>query len=112
MARTPFCSQVLFPVSLSSYVIQFLCHSERSEESRILHFRGQGEVRSKITDEGSERSGVRIDSPVAGMPGIGPKLAMALEARGIASAGDLVFHLPVRYQDWRGRSTAKDLRAG
>src|ERR1700721_2228539 len=31
MARTPFCSKVLF-----SSVIQSLCHSERSEESRIF----------------------------------------------------------------------------
>ncbi|MGC2302502.1 ATP-dependent DNA helicase RecG [Candidatus Binatus sp.] len=46
------------------------------------------------------------------MPGIGPKRAMALEARGIATVGDLIFHLPVRYQDWRERSSAKDLRAG
>ena len=46
------------------------------------------------------------------MAGIGPKRAMALEARGIVTAGDLIFHLPVRYQDWRERSTAKDLRAG
>ncbi len=46
------------------------------------------------------------------MPGIGPKRAMALEARGIVTAGDLIFHLPVRYQDWRERSSAEDLRAG
>jgi ATP-dependent DNA helicase RecG len=46
------------------------------------------------------------------MPGIGPKRAAALEARGIVTAGDLVFHLPVRYQDWRERSSPKDLRAG
>jgi ATP-dependent DNA helicase RecG len=46
------------------------------------------------------------------MPGIGPKRAMALEARGIVTAGDIIFHLPVRYQDWRERSSAKDLRAG
>jgi ATP-dependent DNA helicase RecG len=46
------------------------------------------------------------------MPGIGAKRATALEARGIATAGDLIFHLPVRYQDWRERSSAKDLRAG
>jgi ATP-dependent DNA helicase RecG len=46
------------------------------------------------------------------MPGIGPKRAMALEARGIATVGDLIFHLPVRYQDWRERSSAKDLRVG
>jgi ATP-dependent DNA helicase RecG len=46
------------------------------------------------------------------MPGIGPKRAMALEARRIATVSDLISHLPVRYQDWRERSSAKDLRAG
>ncbi len=46
------------------------------------------------------------------MAGIGPKRAAALEARGIATAGDLIFHLPARYQDWRERSSAKDLRVG
>ena len=60
----------------------------------------------------SERSGLRIDSPVASMPGIGPKRAAALEARGIVTTGDLIFHLPTRYQDWRERSSAKDLRVG
>jgi ATP-dependent DNA helicase RecG len=66
----------------------------------------------KITGEGSESSGLQIDTAVASMPGIGPKRAMALEARGIATAGDLVFHLPVRYQDWRERSSQNHLRAG
>ena len=46
------------------------------------------------------------------MPGIGPKRAAALGAREIVTAGDLIFHLPVRYQDWRERSSAKDLRPG
>ena len=46
------------------------------------------------------------------MAGIGPKRAAALEARGIVTAGDLIFHLPARYQDWRERSPAGDLRAG
>jgi len=46
------------------------------------------------------------------MAGIGPKRAAALEARAILTAGDLIFHLPVRYQDWRERSSAKDLRPG
>ncbi|HEY6299125.1 MAG TPA: ATP-dependent DNA helicase RecG, partial [Candidatus Binatus sp.] len=53
-----------------------------------------------------------IDSPIASMPGIGPKRAAALEARGIVTAEDIIFHLPVRYQDWRVRSSAKDLRVG
>ncbi|HXM88205.1 MAG TPA: ATP-dependent DNA helicase RecG, partial [Candidatus Acidoferrum sp.] len=46
------------------------------------------------------------------MAGIGPKRAAALGARGIVTAEDLIFHLPVRYQDWRERSSAKDLRPG
>jgi ATP-dependent DNA helicase RecG len=54
----------------------------------------------------------RIDTAVGSMPGIGPKRAKALEARGIVTAGDLIFHLPAHYQDWRTRSSAKDLRAG
>src|SRR5208282_1509980 len=55
---------------------------------------------------------LRMDSPVAAMPGIGPKRAAALEARGIATAGDLIFHLPARYQDWRERTPGEDLRVG
>src|SRR5258705_6222538 len=55
---------------------------------------------------------LHISTPVATLPGIGPKRAAALEARGIVSAGDLIFHLPARYQDWRKRTLAKDLRAG
>ncbi|MFZ0247579.1 MAG: hypothetical protein WAL68_18025, partial [Candidatus Binatus sp.] len=70
----------------------------------------------EITGEGSEadaRGGaLGIESPVAAMAGIGPKRAAALEARGIATAGDLIFHLPARYQDWRERTPAEDLRAG
>ncbi len=46
------------------------------------------------------------------MAGIGPKRAAALEARGIVTAGEVVFHLPARYQDWRERTSLEDLRAG
>ncbi len=46
------------------------------------------------------------------MVGIGPKRAAALEARGIVTAGDLVFHLPARYQDWRERTPAEGLQVG
>src|ERR1700691_2211211 len=66
----------------------------------------------KVTGEGSEKSGLRIDTIVASMAGIGPKRAAALGARGMVTAEDLIFHLPVRYQDWRERSSAKDLRPG
>jgi ATP-dependent DNA helicase RecG len=46
------------------------------------------------------------------MAGIGPKRAAALEARGIVTAHDLIFYLPVRYQDWRERTPAGELRIG
>jgi ATP-dependent DNA helicase RecG len=62
-------------------------------------------------DERGAKS-LQITSPVAGFPGIGPKRAVALEGRGIVTAGDLIFHLPARYQDWRERTPSKDLRAG
>jgi ATP-dependent DNA helicase RecG len=62
-------------------------------------------------DERGAKS-LQITSPVAGFPGIGPKRAAALEAREIVTAGDLIFHLPARYQDWRERTPSKDLRAG
>jgi len=55
---------------------------------------------------------LQLTTPVASLPGIGPKRAAALEARGIATAGDLIFHLPARYQDWRHRTSSKDLRRG
>ncbi len=42
-----------------------------------------------------------IATPVSALAGIGPKRAAALADRGIATVGDLIFHLPSRYQDWR-----------
>ena len=51
-------------------------------------------------------------SPVGAMPGIGPKRAAALAARGIETALDVAFHLPARYQDWRERTPLEKLRPG
>jgi ATP-dependent DNA helicase RecG len=65
-----------------------------------------------VTGEASKTAPIRIDSRVAAMPGIGPKRAAALEARGIVTAADVLFHLPARYQDWRSRSSDKDLCPG
>jgi ATP-dependent DNA helicase RecG len=55
---------------------------------------------------------LRADTPVAAMAGIGPKRAEALAERGIATAADLVFHLPARYQDWRIRTPMLALKPG
>src|SRR5215469_3441327 len=42
-----------------------------------------------------------IRSALSRLPGIGPKRAAALEERGIATVGDLLFSFPARYLDWR-----------
>ncbi|MYA17071.1 MAG: ATP-dependent DNA helicase RecG, partial [Gammaproteobacteria bacterium] len=52
--------------------------------------------------------GVRsTDAPVTDLPGVGPGTAEKLERLGIATLGDLVLHLPYRYQD-RTRSVPFD----
>ncbi|MDB5108246.1 MAG: ATP-dependent helicase RecG, partial [Candidatus Binatus sp.] len=55
---------------------------------------------------------LNLESPVVSMSGIGPKRASALEARGIVTASDLLFHLPSRYQDWRQRTQSTAMRPG
>jgi len=42
---------------------------------------------------------LRADDPVHRIVGVGPKTAAALEAIGIRRVGDLLFHLPKRYED-------------
>ncbi len=53
-----------------------------------------------------------LDSPVAELPGIGPKRAQALAERGLATIEDVLFHLPSRYQDWRERRRIAELEPG
>jgi len=51
-------------------------------------------------------------APVSSLPGVGPKVAGKLAARGLVSLQDLWLHLPLRYED-RTRITAiADLRPG
>ena len=40
-----------------------------------------------------------MSAPVTGLKGVGPRLAARLERLGIFSAQDVLFHLPLRYQD-------------
>jgi len=44
-------------------------------------------------------STVELDSPLTVLPGVGPKLAEKLAAMGLNNAQDLLFHLPMRYED-------------
>jgi ATP-dependent DNA helicase RecG len=49
-----------------------------------------------------------LDSPLTALPGVGPARARALAAAGFSSLGDLLFHVPLRYED---RSTIRPLAA-
>jgi ATP-dependent DNA helicase RecG len=49
-----------------------------------------------------------LDSPLTALSGVGPARARALAAAGFSSLGDLLFHVPVRYED---RSTIRPLGA-
>ncbi len=53
-----------------------------------------------------------LASPVQYVKGIGPQRAMALAKAGIESVEDLLFHLPLRYEDRRSFTRIADLRAG
>ncbi len=53
-----------------------------------------------------------LASPVQYAKGIGPQRALALAKLGIGSVEDLLFHLPMRYEDRRSFTRIADLRAG
>jgi ATP-dependent DNA helicase RecG len=44
---------------------------------------------------------ITVDSPVRALPGAGPSRARLLEEAGLATAGDLLYYLPYRYEDRR-----------
>jgi ATP-dependent DNA helicase RecG len=50
--------------------------------------------------------------PVSALPGVGPRRAEALAARGLARVSDLLFYLPARYDDRRARVHVGDLVVG
>ncbi|HUO04727.1 MAG TPA: ATP-dependent DNA helicase RecG [Candidatus Binataceae bacterium] len=85
--------------------------SARSKTT-IAPEKSPGVVAAASAERARPKLPIRLDTPVAELVGIGPKRAEALAARGIAVAGDLLFHLPTRYQDWRERTPLEDLRPG
>ena len=42
---------------------------------------------------------LRLDTPVMYLKGVGPVRAEALKRLGVVSAGDLLYHIPHRYED-------------
>jgi ATP-dependent DNA helicase RecG len=53
-----------------------------------------------------------MERPVAGLRGVGPRIAERLSKLGIGSVQDLLFHLPLRYQDRTRLVPIGGLRAG
>ncbi len=59
---------------------------------------------------GSGVTGLRISLQC--VKGIGPKRAAQLARHGLLTVGDLLYHLPFRYEDWRTLSPIGALRPG
>src|SRR5947207_4682936 len=53
-----------------------------------------------------------LDAPVQYAKGVGPQRAEALAKEAVATVEDLLFHLPMRYEDRRQFSRIADLRPG
>src|SRR5438132_9662202 len=53
-----------------------------------------------------------IGAPVQFVKGVGPQRAAALAELGVATAEDLLYHLPLRYEDRRSFARIADLRPG
>ena len=56
--------------------------------------------------------GARLDSPTQFLKGAGPWMAGVLKALGIETVQDLLFHLPLRYEDRRAATPFAQLKAG
>ncbi len=53
-----------------------------------------------------------LEAPLTTLPGIGPRLAETMARLGLQQVGDLLWHLPLRYQDYSHLRTIKELRIG
>jgi ATP-dependent DNA helicase RecG len=53
---------------------------------------------------------LEMQTPLSALSGVGPKRAAALADRGIATVADLLFNLPLHYQDWRSRTPLTQLK--
>ena len=53
-----------------------------------------------------------LDTPVTYVRGVGPRVAELLAAKGIATAEDLLYHLPFRYEDRQNPRSLDELKPG
>ena len=52
-----------------------------------------------MTSRARPQQRLYLDTPVAYLKGVGPVRAAALRRLGVVTAGDLLFHVPHRYED-------------
>jgi ATP-dependent DNA helicase RecG len=71
---------------------------------------GAGGTHSAPPRQGSGANGLMAE--VETIAGVGPRRAGALRARGVATLGDALAHLPYRYEDLRRRDRLAELRPG
>jgi ATP-dependent DNA helicase RecG len=71
------------------------------------HQRGEAAINQQPTTLEAQPYGtihsvtITVDAPVRVLPGAGPSRAKQLEEAGLATAGDLLYYLPYRYEDRR-----------
>jgi ATP-dependent DNA helicase RecG len=64
------------------------------------------------TDSDAQEAPAAIDAPVTVLTGIGPRHAQTLGRLGIHTLGDMLYHLPRRYDDYSQLKTINNLRFG
>ena len=55
---------------------------------------------------------LEMHTPLSALSGVGPKRAAALAERSVTTVADLLFNLPLHYQDWRSRTPLAQLKPG
>jgi len=65
-----------------------------------------------VRREAPRQQRLRLDTPVTYLKGVGPARAEALRRLGVVTAGDLLYHIPPRYEDASTVSTIASLEPG
>jgi ATP-dependent DNA helicase RecG len=65
-----------------------------------------------VKREAQRQTRLRLDTPVTYLKGVGPARATALERLGVVTAGDLLYHIPHRYEDASTIATIASLETG
>jgi ATP-dependent DNA helicase RecG len=65
-----------------------------------------------VTRDAPKQQRLRLDTPVTYLKGVGPARAEALRRLGVVTAGDLLYHIPHRYEDASTISRIASLETG